>query len=301
MAKGVIFDLKRFCVHDGPGIRTTVFMKGCPLHCLWCHNPEGIQEQIQLVYRQTRCIRCGACIDACPHNAIRSNGKGQKIDRENCDVCGKCTFACSSEALTLAGREIEDLDLVKQIVADRMFFEESGGGATFSGGEPLVQADFLLGCLKECKRQGIHTAVDTCGYAPYGDYDRILPYVDLFLYDLKLIDDIRHVKYTGVSNQMIVENLALLADSGKEIMIVIPLVKDVNDDDANVKDIAEFAQDIGIGNFSILPYHRTGISKYEPLGIERPAEELESPTEERILEIEKTLLSYGLNVKRSGR
>jgi len=301
MAKGTIFDVKRFCVHDGPGIRTTVYFKGCPMRCWWCHNPESQLFEHELAYRASRCLRCYACLDACPSRAISANGKGNLIDREKCDVCGKCVYSCSIEALEIVGRDVTDKDLVREIRDDMVFYEESGGGVTFSGGEPLSQPEFLLACLKECRKAGIHTAIDTCGYAPTETVETIAPFADLWLYDLKIIDDYRHTQFTGVSNSLILENIARLADIGASIVIVTPLVADVNDDDDNITGIAEFAQDLGIGNISILPYHDIGVGKYDLIGGSRPFSELKSPSDSRIVEIEKTLLSYGLNVKNASR
>lgn len=301
MEKGTIFDVKRFCVHDGPGIRTTVYFKGCPMRCWWCHNPESQAFEHELAYRASRCLRCGACLDACPAHAITSNGKANLIDRDKCDVCGKCVYSCSIEALEIVGREVTARDLVQEIADDMVFYEESGGGATFSGGEPLCQPDFLIACLKECRRRGIHTAVDTCGYAPSETVEKIARYADLWLYDLKLVDDYRHIQFTGVSNNLVMENLARLADLEAKICIVTPLIADVNDDDDNIMGIAEFAQDLGIGNISILPYHDIGVGKYDLIGGSRPFSELRAPSETRIAQIERTLLSYGLNVKNSSR
>lgn len=216
-------------------------------------------------------------------------------------MCGKCTFSCSVEALEIVGRDVTEKELVQEVADDLVFYEESGGGVTFSGGEPLAQPDFLFACLNECRRRAIHTAVDTCGYAPTETFERMAKLANLWLYDIKLIDDYRHIQFTGVSNVLILENVARLAELGAQICLVIPLVADLNDDEDNIIGIAEFAQDLGIGDISILPYHDIGVGKYDIIGGSRPFNELRAPSEARILQIEKMFLSYGLHVKNASR
>jgi pyruvate formate lyase activating enzyme len=297
MVTGIVFDIRRYCVHDGPGIRTTVFLKGCPMRCWWCHNPEGRASEKEIIYRPSRCIRCGSCVVGCPHQAVHSNGKPVQVDPQKCQKCGCCETVCPTGSLELIGKEIQPAELVAEIEKDRAFFEESDGGATFSGGEPLLQPDFLLECLQGCRRRGIHTVVDTCGYATPATMERIRPFVDLFLYDIKFVDGARHRKYTGVSNEMIVENLGNLAMAGSKVVVVLPLIPGINDDDQNVDDVAEYAQDLGLGEISVLPFHHAAAGKFADLGIADPMVGVAPPSEMRIKEVEARLRMHGLNVR----
>lgn len=224
MTSGIIFDVKRFSIHDGPGIRTTVFFKGCPLACLWCHNPESQSRAPQIMLRPSRCIACGACVDECAEGAITWNGGGVLTNRALCTSCGVCTQACVAEARELVGRKVTTAEIMAEISRDLAFYDESGGGVTFSGGEPLLQADFLLELLRECKRQEIHTAVDTSGAASWAALAQIAPFVDLFLYDLKLMDEARHKAATGAGNRLILDNLGRLAATGAAIQLRVALI-----------------------------------------------------------------------------
>ncbi len=267
--EGVIFDLRKFSIHDGPGIRTTVFFKGCPMGCWWCHNPEGMHKQQEIMINPARCIKeCQECLNIC--NSISKKEK-ISIDKKTCNLCGKCALACPAEAIEMVGKNVSVKDVMDKIEEDKVFYEVSGGGATFSGGEPLMQPDFLKALLSNCKEKGIHTALDTSGYAPYAPYsiiESMMGNVDLFLYDLKVMDDGMHRKYTGVSNALILRNLAELSKAHKNIEIRFPLIPLITDTDENVKQVLEFLTKLGIRRISLLPFHVIGYKKYERLGLE---------------------------------
>jgi pyruvate formate lyase activating enzyme len=298
---GTIFDIRRYSIHDGPGIRTTVFFKGCPLHCQWCHNPESQSREPHLFFRPQRCIRCWSCLDACPHSGISNEEDIPHTDQEVCQVCGSCVEACPSQAREIAGREMTVSQVMAEVRRDIPFYDESGGGVTFSGGEPLLQRPFLLELLKECKREDIHTALDTSGYATWESLDSLRGYVDLFLYDLKLMDDDRHLAYTGVSNRLILENLWTLASLGDAIILRIPIIPGVNDDQATLREMGEFAARLpGLKRVDLLPYHPTGVDKYQRLKMDYQLGELQTPADEEMLGFARLLSSYQLSVQIGG-
>lgn len=267
MKKAVIFDIKRFAVHDGTGIRTTVFFKGCPLKCLWCHNPEGISPCTQLAYYAHKCITCGECISACEKSAHMLVNGIHTFDRNLCRACGKCEKVCHGEALKLYGKEVTIAQLLPELLEDRDFYDSSGGGVTLSGGECLLQADFCAELLKELKLYGIHTAIDTCGCIPKTAIDRVLPYVDVFLYDIKAYDKDVHIKCTGQSNETILENLRYIDNCGKNIEIRIPYVPNFNSD--QIEKIARFLSSFkNVSKVKILAYHNYASSKYAALGMQ---------------------------------
>lgn len=297
METGIIFDIKRYAIHDGPGIRTTVFFKGCPLSCQWCHNPEGISSSFELIFRNNRCVGCKECLKTCQKGAISFINSIPKIDRTKCDHCGECAAACPSGAMELSGKSYTVKQLLYEIEKDRVFYEESGGGVTFSGGEPLLQADFLQAVLEGCKKKGIHTALDTSGFAPYEVINALKANVDLFLYDLKMIDEKRHIHYTGVSNKIILENLKKLSRNGSRILVRIPLIPQVNDTKDCIQKIAAFvAGFLSLKYVSLLPYHDIAAQKYERLN--RPSEMPNSSylPEEKINFIKDILEDTGLHV-----
>lgn len=267
MAAGFIFDIRHYSIHDGPGIRSTVFLKGCPLACWWCHNPESINPQPELIYREDRCIGCGACIPACPQKAIARTSDGHVATAAACDACGACAAACPTLARERAGRWTESSEVLKLIRREKSFFDSSGGGVTFSGGEPFTQPAFLLTMLKACRDEGIHTAVDTSGFAARSALLEAARYADLFLYDLKLMDAAQHRTYTGVDNTLILDNLVALSRAGAAISIRIPLIPGVNDSEENLLAIGRFIAELsGIQSVHLLPYHASGRSKYARLG-----------------------------------
>lgn len=300
ITKGIIFDLKKYATDDGPGIRTTIFLKGCPLQCPWCHNPEGQISTFELIFRNKKCIGCDECVKACPTGAVSFVGKRLAIDRKLCGLCGKCSEKCPTEAIGIVGKEMTVREVMKEIEKDMPFYEESNGGVTFSGGEPLLQLDFLAELLQECKKKGIHTAVDTCGFASREAYDRIMDDVDVFLYDIKLIDDKKHKKYTGVSNKPILENFKRLATRGSKIWVRFPVVPGINDDDRNVTETGRFMQNQGVENIHVLPYHKAGTEKYKNLGRTYRLRKLESPSDKKMILMKRKLQAYGLKVRIGG-
>lgn len=253
--KATIFDIQRNSFVDGPGIRTTVFFKGCNLKCKWCHNPESQSTQKQMMYYKDKCIGCGKCAEVCPNQL------------KKCDFCGKCELYCPADARKVCGKEYSANEVFNEIAKDKIFYENSGGGATFSGGECMLQTDFLCEILKKCHEDGIHTAVDTAGNVPWEYFEKILPYTDMFLYDVKAFSEDLHKQGTGVSNKLILENLLRL--SGKcDIIIRIPVIGGFNDDKAELRQIAGFLKKIKCIKKEPLPYHSMGEHKYDALSME---------------------------------
>jgi len=301
LVTGIIFDIKKFSIHDGPGIRTTVFFKGCPLNCWWCHNPESQAPEPELVFWEGRCIRCGACLEVCDPGAIFWDGDVVSTDGEKCTLCGACAEACYAEAREIVGREMTVAQVMAEIERDVPFYDESGGGVTFSGGEPLAQRDFLLALLRACREKEIHTAVDTCGFATWETFDNIREYVGLFLYDLKLMDAAKHQKFTGVSNGLILRNLQALSQRGHDIFLRVPIIPGINDDDEEVRRIGAFAAALPrLERVDILPYHRAGVEKYGRLNEVYELPETRPPSDERMAGITQMLRGFGLQVKIGG-
>ena len=297
MKSGMIFDISKYAIHDGPGIRTTVFFKGCPLHCWWCHNPEGQDLGPELVYRKSRCIGCGECAKNCQQEAISLGNQYISVNRENCVMCGNCSRVCPSDALSIAGKQTSVKEILEEIEKDETFYDESGGGVTLSGGEPLLQPDFLNALLDKCKEKAIHTTVDTCGFAKCEIIDRICGKVDLFLYDIKTMDDKMHRKYTGASNEQILKNLKKLAENGSSIVISFPIIPSINDDDENVTRTAKFISSLpNIQQVNLLPYHRAGIEKYNNLGKPYKLDKIQPPSNQRIKSIRKEMEAFGIRV-----
>ena len=265
--KARITDIKRFAVHDGDGIRTTVFFKGCPLKCVWCHNPEGLSSAYQLAFHADKCTDCGQCVQVChanAHNVI--NGK-HIFDRNFCTVCSRCVDHCPMDALHFYGENISVEKLLKVLLEDREFYETSGGGVTLSGGECLMQAAFCQELLKQLKARGIHTAVDTCGFVPWSSLEAVVPYTDIFLYDIKAYDEDVHIRCTGQSNALILDNLRRLDATGALLDVRVPYVPGWNDD--QMEKIAQMLSQLRhIRKVKVLPYHKFASSKYESLGME---------------------------------
>ncbi len=299
---GKVFDIKRYSIHDGPGIRTTVFLKGCSLRCLWCHNPESVDPGPELMHWPSRCARCYACIEACPKGAISKDAAGAiVIDRKACDLCGKCADACLYDAMQMVGREMSVEGVLAEVEKDKIFYDQSGGGVTLSGGDPLVQTDFAEALLDGCRSRGIPAAVDTAGFSRNGVLDRVASKADLILYDLKCMDDARHKELTGVSNVPIIENLKRLAAGRTEVWVRIPLVAGVNDDDENVRRTIVLLKSLKtIQRVGLMPYHSGGLEKARRIGQESHFRKFETPSEERIAAVAAAFREAGFEVRRGG-
>ncbi len=301
LGTGIIFDIKKYALHDGPGIRTTVFLKGCPLCCLWCHNPEGIGATPQILYNNRRCIACGECLSVCPEGALSITSEGITTDSAMCKSDGTCAEICPAEARELVGKTALPEDILDTIKKDIPFYDQSGGGVTFSGGEPLMQPNFLLECLTLCGQEGIHRAVDTTGYAKLESIKQIAMQTDLFLYDLKLMDSEKHKQFTGVSNHSILNNLKYLARSGAQIIIRFPLIPGINDDNENIDLVGMYLRILPeIENVHILPYHRHQENKYVRLDVENKVRDIPVPTSEDLSRAKKRLEGFGLHVEIGG-
>lgn len=296
MGKLMIFDLQRFAVHDGPGIRTTIFTKGCPLRCVWCHNPESQMFRPQLRYLSARCISCEACTRVCPKDVhCFSEEMRHEVNFSACAVCGKCVETCPSGALEFYGQERDIDTLLEMVLRDRKFYETSGGGLTLSGGEPMAQFQGSLELLRKAHSANIHTCLDTCGLADPEKYLEILPWVDLFLYDYKLSSTQKHAQYTGHGNELILKNLRLLSEKGAQIILRCPIIPDINDDDAHLRGIAELAEELGgIREVNLMAYHDVAKGKTPQMGIKYAMKDTPSMTAERKQEVAQRLKAMGL-------
>ncbi len=290
----LIFDIQRFSIHDGPGIRTTVFFKGCNLRCAWCHNPESISPEPVLQLYRHKCIHCGLCGKVCPQQCITQQEGAQVFQRELCTACGECTKVCYAECRQLAGKEANAAEILATVEKDLPFYKRSGGGVTFSGGEPMLQPDFLLELLKGAAELKVHTAVDTAGNVPFAWFEQVRPYVGVFLYDLKIMRDDLHKKYTGVSNERIIGNLTRLADGRNDIHIRIPVMPDINDNEENMNQAAELISSLkGIKRVELLPFHPLGEAKYQSLDMIYPAAEFGRLATGRTEELSKVFRALG--------
>ena len=311
MTSGRLYDIQGFSVQDGPGIRTTAFLKGCPLRCPWCHSPESQAFYKQLSWMSMRCLGLDACksrcMKACPKDAIEEGPlktdvqTGEQlrtvhVKRDLCDNCGACADKCYAEALTLCGKDYTSEALVNRLLQDKNFFDTSGGGVTISGGEPLCQIDFVVEVLKGLKDNGIHVALDTTGFAPWEAMERTMPYVDLYLYDLKHMDSAKHKAAVGVPNEQIHENARLLAAAGKKLQVRIPVIPMFNWDEENIRATAAFCRELGdaVEVVQLLPYHNMGVMKYLRISDGKPMEAT-PPSDEKMNELRDLVASYGLN------
>ncbi|MCL2815237.1 MAG: glycyl-radical enzyme activating protein [Oscillospiraceae bacterium] len=263
---GKIFNIQRFSIYDGPGARTVVFFSGCNLKCAWCHNPESVSNRQQLKFNFEQCILCGRCFELCERGAHKLKDGAHILDRSKCEACGRCAGECWAEALVPVCRGVTVPELEKSIKTDEPYFKNSGGGVTFSGGEPMLQADFLREILKVCKTSKIHTAVDTAGAVEFEAFEKIMPFCDLFLYDVKTYDANLHKKLTGVSNKLILENLKRLAAVSK-VLVRVPVIAGANGNIGEMEAIAKFLKETDINRCELLPYHKFGEGKYISLGM----------------------------------
>jgi len=295
---GMVFDVKRFALHDGPGIRTTVFLKGCPLSCKWCHNPESISAAAELFWSQAACTGCRKCMEVCEHNAVEFAAAARTYHADRCVLCGRCAQSCPAGAITLVGAEMTAGQVLDVVLRDKPFYDSSGGGVTVSGGEPLAQKDFTASLLRGARGRGIHTCLDTSGHGPWEHLEELLGWTDMVLLDIKLIDPDRHKALTGAGNETILDNARRLAASGVELVVRVPIIPERNDSPADVAELAKFLKTLdGVRRIELLPYNRLAESKYARLGLAYEPAGLETPNEAHILRIENALAAGGRPVK----
>lgn len=299
-----ITNIQKFSIHDGDGIRTTVFFKGCPLKCEWCHNPETQRFEKEMEVDGEKCTGCGTCASVCPNGAVRMTEDHRPAwDPKACTFCGKCENFCPAGVREIVGREYTVKELTKELMKDQMFYEESGGGVTFSGGEVMsMDMDFILAMAKELKRQDVTLTIDTCGYVPYERFEKILPYVNTFLYDVKVMDPELHKKYMGTDNKLILENLIRLSQDGARIYIRIPTIKEVNGNEENMKETIAFLKehDIHPAGVNLLPYHDTGSGKYAKLDMEYKGTDLHAPDKEEMEALAALFVNAGFTNTKIG-
>ena len=296
---GFIFNIQRYSIDDGPGIRSTVFVKGCAMRCPWCSNPESISGEPQLLHRFTTCTKCGDCVAACDKGAISFDPeKGPKFDRELCDICGKCAWECIAQAIKISGETMSVEKVWKALKKDMVYYEESGGGVTCSGGEILLQPEFVNELFKKCRENGVHTCADTAGFGSPEALDLVLEYADLVYFDLKWIDPKRHEELTGVPIEPVIRNFKTICERGIPVVVRVPLIPEFDDTDANLDAIALFVKENAPGaQVHIMPYHRYGESKYESLGIEYPLKGLRENTPEDLARARGVFENEGVSVE----
>jgi pyruvate formate lyase activating enzyme len=309
--EGIVFNIQRFSVHDGPGIRTTVFLKGCSLHCFWCHNPEGIRSKPEIQFYPERCIGCSACIEACEYGAQVIEDDVHIYVRDNCEMCGACVDNCFSGALEQTGTSLSVEDVMKEVLADRSFYENSGGGISLSGGEPLFQKAFTKALLERSKEEGLHTAIETCGNYRWADLEELLPFIDLVMMDLKLMDPDAHREATGVSNERILVIAENLMSTDKPVWFRTPVIPTVNDTPEAIGEIAAFVRHLadirqaqGDGDpapppiLDLLRFHKLAADKYRSLGLDYKASDLDAPSLAYMDELRDLARGHGIEVKK---
>ena len=302
MSTGLIFDIKKFAINDGPGIRMTIFFKGCNLSCQWCHNPESLSPRVQKMYNASKCIGAEKCLDNCPNDALTLTKEGIVTDFDACNLCGKCAEVCPTKAFEMLGSNILISELMKKIDNESIFFDQSGGGVTFSGGEPLMHSEYLLDALKECGKRMHHRVVDTTAFANLETIMEIAENCEMFLIDLKLMDSNKHREFTGVSNEKILSNIVELSKTNCEIIFRMPLIKSVNSDLVNIKKTAKFMNSLE-GNrtkINLLPYHKVAENKLVKMGRADDFIEFETPNDDEIAGIISAFNKYGINASVGG-
>jgi pyruvate formate lyase activating enzyme len=295
--RGEVFDIQRFSVHDGPGIRTTIFLKGCPLKCLWCHNPESQRMQPVLSFEREICIMCGECVKECSRNAQSIVDGTRVIQRELCEACGSCVNTCNTNSLVLKGQTMTVNEVFREVLRDELLYRKSNGGITISGGEPLMQPAFTYRILERSKEHNLHTAIETCGHTQWNIFKRILEVTDLVIYDVKLMDPIQHKKFVGVGNELILKNLKKVIKKEKEVLVRIPLIPDINDSDDNLRKTAEFLRSLGIDRAEFIPYHEFAGPKYELLGMDYVLRVLKPYTPEQLEQKKQKMDTLGIKTK----
>jgi choline trimethylamine-lyase activating enzyme len=302
---GRIFDIQKFSVHDGPGIRTLVFFKGCPLQCSWCSNPEGISSETTLFWARERCISCGACVEVCHHGVHRlvetAEGQRQVLDRTaSCQGCGQCVAVCPTGALRSAGREVSVREVMDDVVKDSAFYANSGGGLTLGGGEPTHQPEFAQQLLMAAKREQIHTAMETCAFTPWENFERLLPLLDLLLVDIKHMESQAHVEITGVSNGLILDNIRRLLRANVPVIVRLPLVPGVSDGES-LRSALDFVRRNDreglVQRIDIIPYHRWGVEKYARLGLNYTLDDVREPSREEMVAAAELAATFGYPIR----
>lgn len=294
---GNVFSVERYAIHDGPGIRTQVFFKGCPLRCLWCSNPEGMSFKPSLMYTRILCIHCGSCVETCGNNVLSMTEQGLEIDRDKCSLCGDCVDVCHAEALEINSYRMTAGAIVGEVERDKIFYELSGnGGITLTGGEPLAQPAFALELLRLCRERGIHTAIETCGYCRFEALEQAIPYLDFIYFDIKHMNADAHKTYTGANNELILANLTKLQSYDVDIWVRVPVIPTLNDSIENLEAIASLVKELPrVKSVELLPYHRLGVNKYKKLGLKYPLDDIPSPEEEEMRKLEAIFDRYGIN------
>jgi pyruvate formate lyase activating enzyme len=294
---GAIARIERYMIHDGPGIRTVVFFKGCPLRCAWCSSPQTWKLTKEVIFLKRKCINCGSCVASCHQRAIEEVDDFKKIDRAKCNICGECVEICPTAALKFDGCTMSPEEVVKEVMKDEHFYKTSGGGVTLSGGEPLGQPEFAYEILRGCKEEGLHTAMETCAHADWSVLRKLMGLVDLFLIDLKHMNTEEHLKITGMDNGLILDNtLRLAKEKPGSVAVQFPVVPGYNDSKDNIESVARFMRDACIGSIDVIPFHKLGQHEYEELGLEYKVMDVEVPETDSIQEIREYMKSNGFKI-----